>query len=68
MVRLHLSREWFHSVEETRPATPICGALDGVATLRRGRGEGLVPPAAWGAEFHCPECYRKMLRDPKAAE
>lgn len=71
MVPLHLSREWFKSCdarEDPRTPTPICGADDGVATLKRGRGDGLVPPAAWGGEYHCRECYLRMMRDPTAAD
>lgn len=37
--------------------------------LKRGRGDGLVPPAAWGENgAHCPECYTRILRDPDASE
>lgn len=71
MRQLHLSREWFHDCRpeyDPRTPTPICGADDGVATVKRGRGDGLVPPAAWDPEFHCRTCYLRMLRDPSAAD
>lgn len=69
MRRLHLSREWYTTCDkliDPRPPTPICGEDDGIATVKRGRGEGLVPPRAWSGEFHCLECYIKMLRDKES--
>lgn len=68
MRSLHLSREWYSSCDDPRIPTPICGSKDSVATLKRGRGDGLVPPAAWGGPAHCRACFTILMSDPEAAE
>lgn len=69
MVRLHLSKFVHHGLADTDPQllVPACGIDDGRAILRRGRGEGLVPPIAISAEFHCSDCVRELREATKRA-
>jgi hypothetical protein len=62
---LHLSAQYFESCDprlDNRTPVPACGATDGVAIIKRGRGDGLLHRAAYSAEYHCHRCIAVVLR------
>ncbi len=65
MIRLHVSRQAFTSADprdDGRHPVPACGASRDEATVKFGRGDGLVPYPALHPNTHCPECI-KIKRD-----
>lgn len=61
MVILHISKERYETVDDSREPTARCGG-DG-PVLKYGHGEGLVPYAALHPEFHCYECIKSVRQE-----